>query len=131
MPFVNALQCLTGKCDNNNNNNNSLDHFLSCKKGGLIIQRHNELHDAIGDLATPLWGQVRREPIVSEGSVNDEGLVADLGIRGVWSPQTEALFDVRVCDTDAQSYLGHTPASVLLKAEAEKKSKYSTTASAR
>ena len=30
---------------------------------------------------------------------------------GVWSPQTEALFDVCICDTDAQSYLCHTPAS--------------------
>ena len=62
---------------------------------------------------------------------DDEGLVADLGIRGVWSPQSEALFDLRVCDTDAQSYLNHTPMSVLLKAEAEKKSKYSCAATAR
>ena len=28
----------------------SLDHFLICKKGGLIVQRHNEIRDAIGDL---------------------------------------------------------------------------------
>ena len=35
-----------------------------------------------------------------------EGLVADLGIQDVWSPQTEVLFDVHVCDTDAQSCLG-------------------------
>lgn len=30
-------------------------------------------------------------------------LIADLGVRGVWQPQTEALFDIRVIDTDAQS----------------------------
>ena len=32
----------------------SLDHFLICKKGGLIVQRHNEIRDAIGDLAALL-----------------------------------------------------------------------------
>ena len=29
----------------------SLDHALVCRKGGLIIQRHNEVQDAVGDLA--------------------------------------------------------------------------------
>ena len=31
-------------------------------------------------------------------------LVADLGVRGLWAVQTEALLDIRVMDTDAQSY---------------------------
>ena len=58
----------------------SLNHFLICRKGGLIVQRHNEIRDAIGDLATLLWGQVKREPVVSEDS--DDGiLVADLGVH--------------------------------------------------
>ena len=30
-------------------------------------------------------------------------LIADLGIRGVWSPHSEALFDIHVTDTDSQS----------------------------
>ena len=38
-------------------------------------------------------------------------LVADLGVRGMWQPQTEALIDVRVVDTDAPSH-AHTPYSV-------------------
>ena len=38
--------------------------------------------------------------------VTDEpSLVTDLGVRGVWQPQTQALFDVRVIDTDAPSHL--------------------------
>ena len=36
--------------------------------------------------------------------VESQGLVADLGVRGVWQPLSEALFDIRVVDTDAQSY---------------------------
>ena len=51
-------------------------------------------------------------------------LVADLCVRGVWEPQTEALFDIRVVDTDAQSYRARTPCDVLGTAEAEKKRKY-------
>ena len=46
-------------------------------------------------------------------------------MRGVWLPQAEALFDVRIVDTDAQSYRGRTPKDVLKGAEKEKKAKYS------
>ena len=62
---------------------------------------------------------------------DDGTLIADLGVRGVWSPQSEALFDIRVTDTDAQSYLGHAPESILFQAETEKKQKYSDAAIAR
>ena len=48
---------------------------------------------------------------------------ADLGVREVWIPQGEALFDVRVADTDAASYVNH-PVSVVLASAEEKKHKY-------
>ena len=97
----------------------TLDHFLICMKGGLIVQWYNEIRNAIGYLAAIVWGQVRCEPIVSDSTIEPAGetLVADLSVRDVWLPQAEALFDVRVVDTDAQSYLSHTPKSVLLHAE--------------
>ena len=44
--------------------------------------------------------------------------------------QDEALFDIRFVDTDAQSYLRHTPSRVLLNAEVEK-SNYAETCVAR
>lgn len=43
-----------------------LSHALSCCKDGLIIQRHNEVRDAFGDLVALVWGQVCREPVVKE-----------------------------------------------------------------
>ena len=81
-----------------------LSHALSCRKGGLVTQHHNEVRDAFGDLAALAWSQVTREPIVCEActSSNTTALVADLSVRGVWIPQAEALFDIRVVDTDAQ-----------------------------
>ena len=32
-----------------------LTHALSCRKGGLVTQRHNEVRDAFGDLASLAW----------------------------------------------------------------------------
>jgi len=87
----------------------TLDHFLSCKKGGLIVQCHNEFRDSIGDLAALQRGLVRREPIVSGNPTSgcDEVLVADLGVCGVWSAQSETLFDIRISDTNAKSNLSY------------------------
>jgi len=55
--------------------------------------------------------------------INDV-LVADLCVRGVWLPQAETLFDIRIINTNAQSYLSQPPVSVILTAENEKKRKY-------
>ena len=41
------------------------------------------------------------------------------------------MFDIRVTDTDTQSYLGHAPESILFQTETEKKQKYSAAANAR
>ena len=66
-----------------------------------------------------------REPIVRDGDMCTDGLAADLAVRGLWQPQTEALIDVRVVDTDARSYCGRSVDQVIKSAEAEKKNKYS------
>ena len=97
----------------------SLDHTLICRKGGLIIQRYNEVRDGVGDLAALVWVHVVSEPVVRDASVDGEALIADLGARGVWEPQAMALFDIRVVDTDTRSYLSHSPVAVLASAEAE------------
>ena len=102
----------------------SLSHALSCRKGGLVIQRHNEIRDAFGDLAALAWSQVKKEPIVKEPSSSNPALIADLAVRGVWSPQVDVLFDIRVTDTDASSYGDQTPMAILKRAEAQKKEKY-------
>jgi hypothetical protein len=104
----------------------NLVHALDCKKGGLVTRRHNEVRDALADMASLVWSDVVREPVVRDASVvNDEpALIADLGVRGVWEPQTDALFDVRVLDTDAPSYGSRSISSILSTAENEKKRKY-------
>ena len=103
----------------------TVDHALDCHFGGLVTRRHNEVRDAFGDLASLVWSLVRREPVVREASDDGHGaLIADLAVRGVWQPQCDALFDIRVVDTDAPSYRSRAPQDILRTAELDKKRKY-------
>ena len=62
----------------------SLSHALDCCRGGLVIQRHNEVRDALGDLAALTYKDVVREPVVHEGSDDAAALITNLGVWGVW-----------------------------------------------
>ena len=77
-------------------------------------------------MAAQVWSQVVREPIVKEADskADGPGLRADLGIRGVWTPQVEALFNIKVIDTNAPSHLHRTPESMLDSGALEKKKLY-------
>lgn len=44
----------------------TLQHFLDCKRGVLVIQRHNEIRESLGDLCAHSFPSVVREPIVHE-----------------------------------------------------------------
>lgn len=104
---------------------------LDSKKGGLVTQHHNEVRDALGDIATLAFKEVTRELVVREADEASgiSALVADLGVRGVWQPQAEALFIIHVIDTDAQPHAHRSVNTVL--ATAEKKRKYTQAPQAR
>ena len=46
----------------------SMEHALDCRIRDLVIQRHNEIRDALGDLASIAYKVVIREPVVSEAT---------------------------------------------------------------
>ena len=125
MRYSKPISNLPGNCDGCGREF-SIQHALECKKGGLITLRHNEIRDTVGDLASLYWKDIRREPIIREGVPNNQttALYADLLVRGVWNPQESVAFDVRVTDTDAESYSGRSTESILRSAEQEKKQKY-------
>ena len=50
--------------------------------------------------------------------------VCDLAVWGVWQPQTEALFDFHVCNTDAQSYANRPVTAILDIIAKSKKAKH-------
>ena len=47
----------------------SLHHGLNCKKGGLILHRHNELRDEVATLAAAAFAPsaIRTEPMIIPG----------------------------------------------------------------
>ena len=59
--------------------------------------------------------------VCDQSTLSDGPLVADLCVRDVWIPQSEALIDIRVVITDAQTYRNRTPLAVLSSAEHDKK----------
>ncbi|KAL5468956.1 hypothetical protein EMCRGX_G030117 [Ephydatia muelleri] len=61
------------------------------QKGGLVIQHHNEIRDAMGDLASIVYKEVIQKPVVQEANnaCGVPSMIADLIIRGVWQPQMD------------------------------------------
>jgi hypothetical protein len=117
-------------------------HALQCKKGGLVIMRHNEIKDELCDLLTKALvpSAVRDEPRIHpcrpaaptpakedvvkriNPQVDDDR--GDILVRGFWARGTDCIIDVRVTNTDAKSQRQKDPAKVLSQHEREKKRKY-------
>ena len=108
--YCKPLLSLPGTCDGCGTTF-TIDHAFDCHFGGLVTHRHNKVHDAVGDLVSLVWNPVRCEPTVKEAGSDDcSALIADLTFCGVWQPQCEAIFDIRVVDT-----VHHHIALVLLR----------------
>ena len=90
----------------------------------MVIRRHNEIRDFIGDICSEVFHNIIRVPIVVEASENKPALVADLCVRRFWQSQSDYLIDVCVVDTDAPSYVNKSVQNVLDQAEKEEKRKY-------
>ena len=101
-------------------------HALNCKKGGLVTFRHNELRDLNIELVKSAgFTQTVKEPIVKETDKNGEGgLRADWSVRGFWEHQREALFDCRIFNADAISYVNIPITTLLENQRNEKKKQY-------
>ena len=92
----------------------SVDHALSCPKGGLPSLRHNEIRDLTACLLTEVCHQVQVEPELQPVSNPDtfshatansqEGAWLDIVMNGFWGGRSERCFvDVRVFNPYAQS----------------------------
>ena len=111
----------------------TVDHAVVCKQRGFIDQRHNELRDLEAELLSSVCSDVRMEPILqdisgeqlSRGTNNAPDARLDIHARGFWERQRAALFDVRVCHPNANSYRKMESQQVDRIRENEKNRQYS------
>ena len=108
-------------------------HALSCKKGGFITLRHNEVRDITSELLDEECIDVRKEPILQE--VNKEDLPReankiketrlDISALNFWTTGQRAFFDVRVFTLFAQRHSKMAIEKCFGASENEKKRNYS------
>ena len=113
--------------------NFDIAHSLSCKKGGFVTQRHNELRDMTADLLSEVCPDVSIEPHLEElsgeslhlrsANISNEARL-DISARSVWSRNQRAFFDVRVFDPNARRFRNQTLSQMYITNEKEKKRCY-------
>ncbi|KAL7530159.1 hypothetical protein ACHAXR_003343, partial [Thalassiosira sp. AJA248-18] len=118
----------------------SIEHGLSCSKGGLVIQRHDAARDEAGELSAMALsnGRVSYEPLIfygkgvtagqqpeagSEAEVEVEAARrsntagdesrGDVSVHGLWKHGSTCILDIRITDTDSRSYEASTSSKVL------------------
>ena len=90
----------------------TVDHAMVCRRGGFIIQRHNELRDLEADMLSMVYNNVEIEPVLQEltgeslpsGTIRAPDARLEIHARGFWERQRSAIFHVRVCYPNADSY---------------------------
>jgi len=117
----------------------TVEHALGCKKGSLVVQRHDDTRDEAGalDAMALTTSHVTYEPYifhdrdvsatlradeVQDAAVSaDEEARGDVAIHGLWEKGNTCILDIRITDTDAKAHFAHSLEKVLEKAAKEKK----------
>ena len=113
----------------------TVEHALSCSRGGYVALRHNEVRDLLTDLlsdsschnvsAEPHLQPVRGEQLSSRAAIVDDEARLDIKAGGFWGRRHElAFFDVRVFNPHASSYRAQSLSQVYRKHESEKRRQY-------
>jgi hypothetical protein len=97
----------------------TLEHAMTCAKGGLVLSRHNDVCAEWGQLCAqaltptavsdePLINSGRDPQAASDAPGNGVGpeLRGDIAAHGFWKRGTTAIFDVGITDSDAKSNRG-------------------------
>ena len=101
---------------------------MVCRRGGFIIQRHNELRDLEAEIFNMVYNDVETEPVLQEinGEILNRGAKRapdarlDISVRDFWEMQRSAFFDVRVCNPNVGSYRDLSPKEIYRQHEKEK-----------
>ena len=108
---------------------NTIDHILTCKRGGYVSMRHNALRDIEGELLRNICKDVKIEPQLipnqnENAGSNAEGARLDISAIGLWSNHERTFFDVRVTHPTAISHMKKPLAYLYIENENQKKNMY-------
>ena len=82
----------------------SINHCLSCKKGGYVHIRHDTVRDTVCEVLKEVCKDVRVEPqllpvtgeVLPPGTNVADGARSDVSAVGLWQPLDRAFLDIRV-----------------------------------
>ena len=112
---------------------NSVNHALTCKKGGYVTFRHDILVETEAELLREAkCRNVYTEPSLlptcdqmhPKGTITADGARLDIVATGLYGKNEKTFMDVRITHANAPSNLSIPVDKLLLKNEAEKKTKY-------
>ena len=106
-----------------------VSHALSCKLGGFVTLRHNEVRDITAELLKDVCTDVRKEPLLIEPDLEDLPRQAnrtrearlDVSARNFWTTGQRAFFDIRVFNLDARRHRNTEVEKCFERNEKEKK----------
>ena len=108
---------LPSKCDCGNSF--TVEHALSCARGGLPTIRHNDVR------IEPELQAVTTEHLTGATANSQDGARLDISANGVWGGRSEkTYFDVRIFNPYAPSNKNMAPSACYKKHEREKKRAY-------
>ena len=100
------INCVCGKSFN-------VEHALTCKTGGYINTRHNDIRDFTAELLNEVCNDVEVEPLLTpltgeafkyKSAIKDDNARLDLSARGVHVKGSKVFYDVRVFNPLAPVY---------------------------
>ena len=110
----------------------SVDHALSCLKGGFIHRRHDEIRDLLATAIDEVAYEVTTEPalislsgevLLPSANIADDARV-DIAARRFWQRSEKAFFDVRIFNPFASTYRNQSLTSNFNSNERQKKREY-------
>ena len=112
----------------------TVNHALSCKKGGFVAQRHDTIRDLLTSHISKVCRIVETEPLLQaldnevfnlQSTVTSREARLDMKkAGGFWTPAVTVFFDVRVTNVNSRSNKGKYTATIFKEQENKKKRKY-------
>ena len=111
----------------------TINHALSCKKGGFVAQRHDSIRDFLTLLTSKVCKNVESEPRLQpldneqfchRTAITSPEARLDIKAGGFWQRGVTAFFDVRITHVNSKCNQNKPTIAIFKEHENEKKRKY-------